>query len=162
MLIQGVVIPADQTEPLRKVEFRQGDLSYMQSVVGGLVQALDIERPDATLWSNDEGKLIGLEMNRRATALWWVHDKRFRNYDVLVGNVLLTGTPDSEGNTASAPDELVTLLLSDPTIFKVEFESRDGWVPVAQRFDNWYDAYASALRIAERHRIEGDVKISPA
>jgi hypothetical protein len=71
-------------------------LATLQGAVGGWVQALDLS-DTVSLWVNEEGKMDGLEHNPYAQVFW---DEAFgAGTDFIVGNVVLTGTPDSEGYT---------------------------------------------------------------
>lgn len=68
--------------------------------VGGLIQAVDL-REDLTLWCNEEGKLInGMEVNVIGTHLY---EKSFAMTDVIMGNIVLTGGTDGEGETLALP-----------------------------------------------------------
>jgi hypothetical protein len=64
----GVLIPADNDEPIRRVEY--GGLESMQAHVGGDIQAIDPpDIKDVTCYIHEEGKVIGLPFNSRAQAL---------------------------------------------------------------------------------------------
>ena len=80
-------------------EFGETDdisLSALQEKVDGLVQAVDLS-PNLTLWCNEEGKLRRLAHNPYAQYLW---DKAFgAETDYLVGDIILTGGVDDNGNT---------------------------------------------------------------
>lgn len=71
-------------------------LATLQSAVGGWVQALDLS-DTISLWVNEEGKMDGLPHNPYAQVFW---DEAFgAGTDFIVGDIVLTGTPDSEGYT---------------------------------------------------------------
>lgn len=69
----------------------ENSLEAMQEAVGGLIDIIDLEQ-DTCILLNDEGKLIGLEGNRR------FYD------DIIVGNFYICGS-DEEGNLTSLTDE---------------------------------------------------------
>lgn len=69
----------------------ENSLEAMQEAVGGLIDIIDLEE-DTCILLNDEGKLIGLEGNRR------FYD------DIIVGNFYICGS-DEEGNLTSLTDE---------------------------------------------------------
>ena len=69
----------------------ENSLEAMQEAVGGLIDIIDLEE-DTCILLNDEGKLIGLEGNRR------FYD------DIIVGNFYICGS-DKEGNLTSLTDE---------------------------------------------------------
>ena len=64
--IQIMSIPADESRPveLRKID---SGLSSMQAEVGGNIECLETETFD--LWTNEEGRLVGLPTNHRAIRL---------------------------------------------------------------------------------------------
>ncbi len=71
--MKAIVIPADASCPARVVDERL-TLDYLQGIVGGLIEALNIERMltdsgmkqiDATVFLNEEGKLLRLPVNAR-------------------------------------------------------------------------------------------------
>jgi hypothetical protein len=76
------------------------ELSDMQRIVGGYIEAVDFEFEDrpCIIWLNEEGKLNGLPLNGRATLL---AQGRIGQGDYIVGDVLITGGVDGEGNTLS-------------------------------------------------------------
>ena len=69
----------------------ENSLEAMQEAVGGLIDIIDLEQ-DTCILLNDEGKLMGLEGNRR------FYD------DIIVGNFYICGS-DEEGNLTSLTDE---------------------------------------------------------
>lgn len=74
-------------EPARKPEVREisGTLESMQEVVGGLIQVLHPFDEPVALVCNDEGKLLGLPLNRG------LRDERGKLYDILSGTFFLCG-----------------------------------------------------------------------
>ena len=70
----------------------ENTLQAMQEAVGGLIDIVDIDDDGTCLLLNDEGKLIGLEGNRR------IGD------DVIVGNFYVCGS-NEDGELASLTDE---------------------------------------------------------
>ena len=77
-------------------------LAAMQKIVDGLMQALYPFDDPVALICNDEGKLLGLPMNR---ALREPHTGK--PYDVVCGTFLLCGAPPDEENFTSLTDEQV-------------------------------------------------------
>lgn len=70
-MVQGIVIPASDSESLVGAEFAK--LEDYQRVVVGWIEAVDIPDLNATIYVNEEGLLRGLLFNWRATFLWWFH-----------------------------------------------------------------------------------------
>ena len=115
--MKAVVIPADSACPARVVDEKL-TLAYLQGVVGGLIEAVNISRvlTDsgmatvlATVFVHEEGKLIGLPVNPRATDLCavtiggWVRD-------VIVGDVIVVGPPGPHGEETPCPDGIVAIV----------------------------------------------------
>lgn len=69
------------------------DFRVMQSIVGGLIQAVDLDK-NTSLVCNEEGKLIGLEGNRRVGG------------DIIAGTFFLCGF-NEEGEFTSINDEQI-------------------------------------------------------
>lgn len=79
-------------------------LDGLQASVDGWVQAVDLSGT-LTLWVNEEGKMVGLPHNRYAQILW---DEAYgEGTDYIVGNAVLTGGTDEDGNTLGLDDETI-------------------------------------------------------
>ena len=61
-------------------------LEEMQAWVGGYVQMVPL--PDGReLWCNEEGKIDGLPVNAKATAIW---EKNYGPTDIIMGNAIIS------------------------------------------------------------------------
>lgn len=94
------------------MEVRQieGDLDEYQKIVGGLIQPVDIRKLGCSLFVNEEGIVLNLELNIRANALLWTYAPHHVEWTLLVGNVVLVGMPDENGATTSVPDAVLELI----------------------------------------------------
>lgn len=92
-----VVIPT--AGPARVEDAKPEDLSFFQNAVGGYIEVVVLPRGDALMVVNEEGKLTHLPINRRATLLY--------PGDIIVGDVVIVGPPDEEGEFTAAPDYIV-------------------------------------------------------
>lgn len=149
-MVTGVIIPADETLALSQQEFN--DLHDYQRAVGGLIEAIDLDSPAMTFFANDEAKLIGLPINRRATILWWLHSPHVYGYDVLAGDAVLVGQPDLHGDTQSAPAEFISLLMDTPA-YKVEVQTSGPdtpWCGNGRRFEDYFSAAIYAADLGHR------------
>jgi hypothetical protein len=89
------------------VELDEVSLTALQQAVGGWVQAIGLT-DSLTLWLNEEGKLNGLPHNLKGQAIW---DSFFGiDTDYIVGNIVLTGGADEDGETLGLDDETVKKL----------------------------------------------------
>ena len=89
---------------LAELDLSQNSLETLQQAVEGLVQAIDIAE-DLTMWCNEEGKMIGLPHNPFGQAFW---EKMYGRTDYIVGDIVLTGGADNEGETIGLTDEQIT------------------------------------------------------
>ena len=104
--INGICIPFTITEPARMVEVTDG--KSISALVGGWLEALMVN-PTITCYMNEEGKIDGLPVNVRATAMM-LH--ALHGTDVIVGDVVLLGFNPETGEDLSLPDaaERVTFI----------------------------------------------------
>lgn len=158
----AIVIPADEDQPLESRLLQSLDDYY--EVVGGLFEAVDTEEPHASFFVNEEGKLIDLPLNRRATLLWWGTTRAARNADVLMGDVLIVGPPDDEGETTDVPAEVLEMLFPSSE-FRVEVETLDtpgAWNGNQARYSTCFDAWNAAFSLMERWMAVTDIRIVAA
>ena len=81
-----------------------GSLESMQSIVGGLIQAIYPFEEPVALVCNDEGKLCGLEKNR---ALYSSENGAI--YDVICGTFFVCGVSTEEAKfTSLTPEQIKT------------------------------------------------------
>ena len=89
----AVIIKADGTKELTD----NYELADLQKVVGGLIECVTLhKRLYVDMWVNEEGKLTGLPQNPIATALFV---DEYGTRDVILGDVIITGGIDHEGET---------------------------------------------------------------
>ena len=79
-----------------------GSLASMQSLVGGLIQAVYPFADPVALICNDEGKLAGLPQNRPLK-----HSETGEIYDIVCGPFFLCSAPPDSENFESLPDDLI-------------------------------------------------------
>ena len=160
-VIKGIHVPADEDKPLELVEFDQGNIKAIQHYVGGWFQFVDVERPGASIACNEEGKVHGLPLNRRATLIWWTGWTAARQVDALMGDCLIVGLPDEEeGNTQSVPDELVDLLFHQGQFkYEVQVIGEDGWHGNQIVLGDVFEAFNNGLALAERWSKVTNVRV---
>jgi hypothetical protein len=82
-------------------------LPAMQEAVGGYIELVPLNRDHFTMYCNEEGKVRNLRFNRLATRMADMH----RDWeDPLVGDVLILGPIDGEGNDTDVPDEVIAMV----------------------------------------------------
>jgi hypothetical protein len=95
------------TGEVTELDLSSDSLQTLQTAVGGWVQAIDLAS-DLSMWCNEEGKLNSLPHNPYAQFMW---DKVFGAHtDYLVGDIVLTGGTDSEGETIGLTQEQVDII----------------------------------------------------
>ena len=161
MMIKVVVIPADETRPLRLERMDAADLDGFQRLVGGLIQAVGLSEPDATVFVNEEGKNLGLPANPRATALAWLHNEALRGWDVLAGDAVITGPPDDDGRVTDTPRLLATFLLDAPVVRAQAMRASGEWTDISDPAGDPFIAYQHALRVATASEEAIQVRVVP-
>lgn len=151
-MITAIVIPAHSAHPVRVEQIAPVDLDVRQRLVGGTIQALNLYKPPSTMYINDEGKLLDLRPNPRATSVLWVHNPDFRNHDFVVGDAIIVGQPDEQGNDETAPQELVDIIFNTNRFYaEVQTHGSEEWFGDNRVYKNWYAAYrwAAIQSVAE-------------
>lgn len=116
-MVQAIVIPANDTHPIEPRDLRT--LEDYQTEVGGWIEHVDLPDIGVTLVVNENGIAERLPFNRRATFFWWFHQGYGRGRVRLVGNVVLVGLEDTDGDPTDIPAAIAELLLV-PGEFAVE------------------------------------------
>lgn len=159
-MLTAIVIPADPAEPARLQQLNKRDVDAFRALVGDHLQVLNLERPAATMYLNDEGKLDGLPFNPRATALLWAHNPAFREEDVIAGDAFIVGVPDRHGDDTSAPTELVDLLFHTKRYrVLVQGEGDEKFYGHLRPFDSWFEAYGFGVHLVRVFSQLQDVQV---
>ena len=112
----------DRVVRFRRVRCPAGDgasLKFLQKVVGGYIEHIGTPDGQYDYWVNEEGKLQGLRINNCATDLLGTMWPDWRGWDVLCGNVVITGNKGPE--TVDAPEGLWEMLQRAEWLNRVEF-----------------------------------------
>jgi hypothetical protein len=89
------------------VEFEFGkSYQLLSDAVGGMIECVGLK--DADLWCNENGIAEGLDLNMIASA---IYSEAFNASNPILGNVIITGSVDAEGETLGLTDEQVTYWL---------------------------------------------------
>lgn len=105
--MKGLIARVDGTREI--VDIVDGTLlHYAQGVVGGTIEIVSVPTPigEVSVFVNDNGFAEGLELNRFATALCGERGW----HDPIVGDILVLGGADYEGNTLPLSDEVARVL----------------------------------------------------
>ena len=107
------VLIVDPGKVPRRAEIGK-DLKSMQDVVGGLIQAVYPFEEPVALVCNEEGKLLGLPLNRS------LRDETGQVYDIVAGTFFLCAAPPDSENFESLSEEQLTRyqeLFRNPELF---------------------------------------------
>lgn len=161
---KGIVIPADPEAPMEVRDF--SGLADYQEAVGGLIEPVDLVAPaPATLYVDEEGRLKQANFNARATFIAMVHNPAYLFTGCMfLGDAVLVGAPDDEGETQDLPDEFEQLLLNT-SLYKILVQTADdgeAWNGNLSRFEDLHSAYESAIALAHRWLAVERVKVVPA
>ena len=89
------------------VEFEFGkSYELLSNAVGGMIECVSLK--DADLWCNENGIAEGLELNMIASA---IYSEAFNASNPILGNVIITGSVDEEGETLGLTDKQVAYWL---------------------------------------------------
>jgi hypothetical protein len=159
-MLTAIVIPADPAEPARLEQLDKRDVDAFQALVDGHLQVLNLERPAASMYLNDEGKLDGLSFNPRATAILWAHNPALREEDIIAGDAFILGVPDRHGDDTSAPKELIDLLFHTKRYrVLVQNDGDEKFYGHLRPFDSWFEAYGFGVHLVRVFSQLEDVQI---
>lgn len=68
-MVKALVIPAAEDEPITECEVDR--LEDYRAVVGGWIELVDIPAIGVMAYVHEEGLMLDLPFNPRATFLWW-------------------------------------------------------------------------------------------
>ena len=98
---KAVVISTDGHKGVVEFEFGKS-YELLSNAVGGMIECVGLK--DADLWCNENGIAEGLELNMIASA---IYSEAFNASNPILGNVIITGSVDDEGETLGLTDEQV-------------------------------------------------------
>ena len=106
-MAKALIVKTDGTHEVK--EFKVGE-SYdtIREGVGGWIECVELTKLNADMWVNEEGKLNGLGYNFFGTILW---ELQYGLTDIIVGDIVLTGSVDDEGNTLGLSEETLQKFL---------------------------------------------------
>ena len=102
---KAVVISTDGHKGVVEFEFGKS-YELLSNAVGGMIECVGLK--DADLWCNENGIAEGLDLNMIASA---IYSDAFDASNPILGNVIITGSVDAEGETLGLTDEQVAYWL---------------------------------------------------
>ncbi len=104
---KAMVIKTDGTlESIDLGDNPETEYQALRGAVGGWVQMVPLDDSGLILWCNEEGKMIGLPFNEKATRVW---EAFWGRTDVMMGDCAVTGDVDweSELTKGLTPAEVI-------------------------------------------------------
>lgn len=106
-MLRYIIIPHDDSKQT-SMPYGNAEYRVLQQIVGGYIELVTLQDPNdqmppVSMYVHEEGRITGDPVNDRATAV----ARRYGwpdGYDI-VGNVVVLGPPDREGNDTDAPLE---------------------------------------------------------
>jgi hypothetical protein len=108
---KAIIVKADNLieDPIQIVDFNEDEsFSTIKKVIKNRFDCISLPSLGVDMWIDDEGKLLDLEINPFATALWI---NEYGMNDIVVGDVIITGGPDSSGHTKGMDDKKIVKVM---------------------------------------------------
>ena len=103
---KAVIITTDGDKSVVEFDFGKS-YQLLSDAVGGMIECVGLEGAD--LWCNENGIAEGLPLNMIASA---IYSDAFNASNPILGNVIITGSCDDEGETLGLTDEQVAYWLN--------------------------------------------------
>lgn len=159
-MVQGIVIPAEAEKPLEQRDFAR--LEDYQAAVGGWIEAVDLHDLGVTVYVNEEGLLRQMPFNSRASFLWWYYVPAARQKSMLVGDAVLIGLPDRNGDSTDLPSDVRNrLLVTMRYRVEVRLSGMSVWHRDSASFPDYWEALIWAMVLLDRIDDAVDVRVLP-
>ncbi|MBB0995711.1 DUF3846 domain-containing protein [Dietzia maris] len=160
--IKALYIPADDTEEVRIAELEQGDYREYQRFVEGDFDIVSPASGELSFFINDEGKLVGLPVNVRASLWLYSLDPAWEGHDILMGNVIVAGGVDEDGETMGVPQEVLEEVTGHSEYKILVQTGSEDWSTNQRRYSTYWDALRAAYDLSTRWLLVSRWKASAA
>ena len=115
-MAKALIVRTDDSR--ETVEFEVGN-SYntIKTAVNGYIECVHLPSLGVDMWLNEEGKLNGLPRNAFGSLLWV---REYGLTDLMVGDIILTGGADDEGETLGLTDTQLEKLIKSQIVLLLE------------------------------------------
>ena len=100
---KALKVSAELATEVIDLDAPQGSLKVLQDAVGGFIQPIGVGNVELVI--NEEGKIFDLPYNEYGTRIL---RKAYSTDDYIVGDIVVTGGVDDEGEWIGLTDEQVT------------------------------------------------------
>lgn len=100
---KALKVSAELATEVIDLDAPQGSLKVLQDAVGGLIQPIGVGNVELVI--NEEGKIFDLPYNEYGTRIL---RKAYSTDDYIVGDIVVTGGVDDEGEWIGLTDEQVS------------------------------------------------------
>ena len=145
---KGIVIRADMKAPDKLRDF--DTVADFATVVGNPMKVIPIPQLGVAVVANAEGNHQRLPVNTYATLLWWFWVPALRKQVVLLGDVVLMGEPDPDGQPTNVPAPFAGDVLSQHGHrVKLKVTGENGWYRTDTVARNYFDAIVLAFDLLD-------------
>lgn len=107
--MKALVVKTDGTVDVVDQEWNYNQIN---SALGGWIEAITFAHyPDHFGYINEEGKILGLDINELVTDYWYESGTKILLGDYIAGDAVIFGEIDDDGNNTSVPDYVVDKFL---------------------------------------------------
>lgn len=152
-----ILIPHNVTTPIACTILT--DLVDHMSVIDGYLISIPIHQPGLVLLTDEDAVSKRRPLNRRASVLWWLHQRAAGTQQSVAGDVLILGQTDA-GKIIDLPDSFRHLLM-DSDRYVVEARAKrfgEAWARSTIEFSDYFEAAAVALQALSHW---DDVRVIP-
>lgn len=159
-MVRALRIPVDADEPTTEVFVDK--LEDYPAIVGGWVEAVDIHSLGITIYVAEEGLIMQLPFNSRASFLWWYLVPEARQKAMLVGPALIVGLRDRVGQSTDIPSQVVEQLLNTGEWrVEVRVHGDPRWYRNQTSYSDYFEALVWAMVTLERWTAAEDTRVVP-
>jgi hypothetical protein len=158
---EGFVIPSDDTQPVRRQQFNR--LEDYQAAVGGWIEDVEVPEAGVTFYVDENGLGNRRKANRRVNCLWRYFTPQLGRDALLLGDAVVVGLPDEDGETTDVPAELADLI-GNARDYVVETRAgRDApWLRAPSLHDDYLEAVVWAVLVLETSPEGCEARITAA
>jgi hypothetical protein len=137
IVVRAIFVPADDRQ--RVSPFDAGRPEDLSALVGDMTEGVDLVKLGITVYVDESGLVKRLPFNSRATFLWW-HDRQTAGDAILVGNAVIVGLWDDDGNDTDVPAETMRLLTESRRLMAEVRSGTGPWQRPSDERGSYWDA----------------------